>query len=134
LNLEFEPRPELQGYPTERARIRVYPDGAIEALPRGPRRVWKHRNPSPYGSAYADLDGNLCLYYPHDPEPLKWSWAEGLEGYVMRLRRHLIYEEAWRRSGAWPVEDTPHGEPAHGVHHIQSDFMLQEARRWKRRP
>lgn len=132
LNLEFEPLPELPDYPTERARIRVYLDGAIEALPRGPRRPWKHRNPSPYGKAYTDLGGSLCLYYPHDPDPLRWSWAEGLEGYVVRVRRHLIYEEAWRRTGEWPVEDAPHGEPAHGVRHIRSDFMRQEVRRWRR--
>lgn len=131
-DVEFQPLPELDSYPVERARVRVLTTGEVEALPRGPKRAWKHRNPSPLGSEFGTTAGTLCLFYPHDPAPLTWTWADGLADYFVRLRRHLIYEEAWRRHGTWPIEDAPHGNPPQGTHPILSAYMKQEGKRWAR--
>ena len=53
-------------------------------------------------------------YVPLDHRALRWEWNDGLEQYVLRLQRHLFFEEFNRREGHWPVEDAPHGHTGHG--------------------
>ncbi len=113
--------PELPGYPDEHVRISVRADGAVFAVPIdlvGARR-WEHRYPR---LAIEDLGrpefacvdwhfllGALCLWYPEDPQHLRWSWADGLDAYVRVVQRHLWSEEYHRRWGQWPGEAAPHG-------------------------
>lgn len=134
IDLTFAPLPELaaSGYGAERGRVSVRPDGAIYAYPLGSTsRTWHHRNPSPLGPALGTFAGALCLWYPNDPRSLRWDWDDGLEQYVTRLHRHLVFEEYHRREGRWPVEDAPHGDPVTGAHPIRSAFMRKERRRWE---
>lgn len=132
IDLTFAPLPELgvAGYGVERGRVSVRPDGAIYAFPLGSDRTWHHRNPSPLGPRFGKLAGDLCLWYPKDPRALRWEWDDGLEQYVTRVHRHLLFEEYYRREGQWPVEDAPHAEPVNGAHPIRSAFMREEERRW----
>lgn len=132
VDITFAPLPELAaaGYGAERGRVSVRPSGAIYAFPLGPDRTWHHRNPSPLGPRFGTLAGDLCLWYPNDPRSLRWDWDDGLEQYVTRVHRHLLFEEYYRREGQWPVEDTPHAEPVNGAHPIRSAFMRKERRRW----
>ena len=118
------------GYGPERARLLVPRSGAPEAYPRGPRRPWKHRNPRRGDADERWTTGSLCLYYPLDPRPLRWVWEDGLEAFVIRLHRHLFYEEYYRREQEWPVEDAPHGHPTRGVHPIQSKLLREAVKAW----
>lgn len=133
--LAFAPPWELveHGYSTELARLLVSRKPGADPLvwPCGPRRLWKHRNP---GSGDLDEDrttGPLCLWYPGDPEPLRWSWSDGLDAFVVRTHKHLFSEEFWRREGSWPAEDAPHGQPPRGVHPIKSPEMNKVVTEWK---
>lgn len=127
LDLTLKPLPALAsaGYPVERVRIVIHPDHTVRAFPRGrDSRPFKHRYPSP--------GGDLCLQYDADDPALRWLPEDGLEELVTRVHRHLMAEEAWRRTGRWPFEDTPHGQPAEGTHPVTSRRTKLEARRWKR--
>lgn len=132
VDLTFSPLPELAAadYGVERGRMSVRPHGDIYAFPLGPVRPWHHRNPSPLGPRFGKLAGDLCLWYLNDPRSLRWSWDDGLEQYVTRVHRHLLFEEYYRREGQWPVEDAPHAQPVTGAHRIRSAFMRREVRRW----
>lgn len=113
------------GYPVEVARVFVFVDGRVLAMPASaPGRTWEHRETVGFGP--------LCLCYPDDPPEYRWCWDEGLEEYVRILHRHLIYEEFYRREGWWPVEDAPHGNPSMGRWPIKSDGMRRLGRRRKR--
>ena len=91
-----------QNYPVEKVNIVIRSNGLIYAVSKsGKGRTWKHK----YNYRH------LCLWYPNDPDELRWSWADGLEEYVRIVARHLIYEEYCRRTGEWPIEDAPHGHP-----------------------
>jgi hypothetical protein len=132
-DLTFQPLQGLEDFTAERARISVSPQAEVFAFPLGARpRRWKHRNPSPLGYPFGDLAAELCLYYPGDPRALRWEWEDGFVAYVSRVHRHLFYEEYWRRTGSWPVEDAPHGEPEADVHPITTAFMRREEQRWSR--
>ena len=105
--LPCEPVFISEGYPIEKVNILLYRNEDIHAIPKsGKGRRWKHRHRK-FG-----VNTGLCLWYPHDPPELRWTWNDGLEEYVRIVARHLIYEEYWRRTGQWPVEDAPHGDPA----------------------
>lgn len=130
LDMTCTPLPELAGYQDERARVAIWPDGAIYSFPLGPARTWHHRYPSPLGAEFGYLAGQLCLWYPKDPRYLRWEWDDGLEQYVTRVYRHLFYEEYCRRESHWPVEDAPHDDPVTGAHPISSAFMRNEEGRW----
>lgn len=133
LDMTCTPLPELEvaGFQHERARIAIWPSGAIYSYPLGPARTWHHRYPSPLGPEFGHLAGELCLWYPKDPRYLRWEWDDGLEQYVTRVYRHLFYEEYYRREGQWPVEDAPHDDPVTGgAHPICSAFMRKEEHRW----
>jgi hypothetical protein len=127
----FDPPPELAaaGYCTERGRIAVTASGQVASFPLGSvGRRWKHRNGSPLGPIFDHLGGDLCLWYRHDPRGLRWEWDDGFEQYVTRVHRHLFFEEYWRRTGEWPFEDAPHGEPAAGVHPVLTRQMRKAAK------
>lgn len=132
IELTFRALPGLVGFDDERARVSVLPDTRVLTYPLGELRDWKHRNPSPMGPEFGHLAGDLCLFYPGDPRALRWEWADGFIAYLARVQRHLYFEEQWRRTGNWPVEDAPHGEPVHNAHPLETKFMRQEERRWAR--
>lgn len=120
-----------EGYPIECAWLFVRATGEVVAVPPEARRrrTWLHRDET-RGRAGIHVDGPLCLDYPDDPPDLRWSWdGRGLEELVLVVHRHLLYEEYYRRTGEWPVEDAPHGQPRRGRHPVRS----QEARHIIRR-
>lgn len=116
-----------QGYPIEELQLVIHGGGSVRAIPKSGRgRSWLHRN------SIAGVWLDLCLWDPSDPEPVRWSWDDGLEEYVRIVSRHLIYEEYRRRHGEWPVEDSPHGTSPTGRWPIRTREMKKAARRWGR--
>jgi hypothetical protein len=119
LEAEFQPTLELEanGYPAEVARIAQYADPRHPepyVHPIGPARTWEHR----YDLAPAHRNfEQLCLWYPGDPDRLVWKWHRGLIDLAGIARRHLWYEEHFRRTGRWPVEAAPHGHRLDGQRH-----------------
>lgn len=123
------PPPALEGYPAEHVRLTVLRDGQVFAVPiNTPTRPWLHRYPRlTLGQIRAwpmdqlipweGLLGCLCLWYPRDPAHLRWSWVNGLDGYLRLVQRHLWSEEYGRRHGHWPAEDAPHGSRPDGRSH-----------------
>lgn len=103
------------GYPIERVSITVWPSGRVTAIPGdAARRSWCHRNPFVLGML--DALGDLCLFYPGDPRPLRWEWSDGLIDYITIVHRHLQAEEYARRNqGTWPAEHAPHGTGPHPI-------------------
>ncbi|BAH47248.1 hypothetical protein ACVH9Z_37180 [Rhodococcus opacus] len=143
LDLTFAPPPETAtaGYHKERARISIREYGDPLTFPLGPERRWKHRYPAPLG-ADNDYWGQLCLWFPNDPRPLKWVPEDGLEDYVDRVHRHLFLEQHWRRTDNWPTEDAPHGTPtthnlptpsAMDTYPIASRALRRAVRTWQHR-
>jgi hypothetical protein len=127
LELTLHPLPALHhdGYPDERVRLIVRADLTVHAFPLASAgRRFKHRNPAPVR--------DLCLQYPHDDPALRWIPDDGLEALITLVHRHLMYEEAWRRTDVWPAEDAPHGEPPGDAHPVRSLALQHEARRWAR--
>jgi hypothetical protein len=124
LDLWLAPLPALarDGWPIEHARVFVFPDDEVHAVDmhRGPRR-YLHRNPG----------GTLCLQYPRDDAALRWLPEDGLEPLVTCVHRHLMYEEAWRRTGTWPAEDAPHGD-GKKPHRLRTPAARQAQRDWAR--
>jgi hypothetical protein len=125
IEVSFDPPtdPELADYPVERARISLFADGQVVAVPVGdPTRTWEHRYPTDI-SAVADGKwtfalGGLCLWFPGDPPHLRWDWSKGLDDFIRIVQRHLLFEEYCRRNRRpWPVEDAPHGAPPAGKTH-----------------
>jgi hypothetical protein len=127
LELTLRPLPALhrEGYPTEHVRVAIRANQTVHAFPRddGTRR-YKHRNTLPLR--------DLCLQYTDDDPTLCWIPQDGLEPLVTLVHRHLMFEEAWRRTGTWPSEDAPHGRPIQGSHPIRTQYLRQEVRRWAR--
>lgn len=128
LEAEFQPTLELEanGYPIEVARIAQYTDERHPepyVHPIGPKRTWEHR----YGLAPAHRNfKQLCLWYPGDADHLIWTWDRGLIDLVGIARRHLWYEEHFRRTGRWPVEDAPHGHRSDGQRHPVLTYEYNE--------
>jgi hypothetical protein len=119
LETVFQPTLELEanGYPVEVARIVQYADPRHSepyVHPIGPERTWEHR----YGLSPEHHNfQQLCLWYPGDADHFVWTWDRGLIDLVGIARRHLWYEEHFRRTGRWPVEDAPHGHRSDGQRH-----------------
>ena len=110
--ISFKPAPTLRGYPTETVRLTVPPSGDPVAVAVPADREFLHRYPRTHPDELRKrvpplefLVGALCLWYPNDPIDLRWSWIKGLVDFVRIVQRHLWYEEHWRRTGSWPVED-----------------------------
>lgn len=137
LDFDRPPAPELADFPTEAVRLSVFADGHALAVPvGGDSRSWCHRYPHPSIAELSrglipqrreSLFGALCLWDPRDPRHLRWGWEDGLDAFIRMVQRHLWYEEYWRRTGDWPVEDTPHGERADGLPHPIRDPRLRAA-------
>ena len=133
------PAPEyLPGYPAEHLRVNVDNTGEIWAVPvGGDERAWCHRYPymslaeilsrSPAKLTWIGITGPLCLEYPFDPPHLRWHWSDGLVPYLRMVQRHLWSEEYWRRHGAWPIEDAPHGDRPDGAAHPILSKQLRSA-------
>jgi SEC-C motif len=67
----------------------------------------------PRGSAASEhrlTETELCLYYKDDPDERRWKPEDGLRRLFDLARRHVTGEHLWRKTGAWPVEEAPHGE------------------------
>jgi len=136
--VHFDPPPAVSGlqFPAEDAHLLVPAFGDPVATPAGPERPWRHIYPraplsTPTGQtlgrvSLAQLVGGLCLWYPDDLPELKWDWRNGLDDFVRILQRHLWFEEFWSRTGAWPVEETPHGHrPDHKPHPVLDQRLLE---------
>jgi hypothetical protein len=54
-------------------------------------------------------EAELCLYYVNDPDERRWKPQDGLRRLFDLARRHVTGEYLWRTTGAWPVEEAPHG-------------------------
>lgn len=130
LDVRLEPPPpDLPNFPGEHVRVTVAADGRIFVVPvAGDARTWLHRYPRitiaeilrrPLTApiVWEHLFGSLCLWYPDDPDHLRWHWDEGIDIYLRVVQRHLWSEEYWRRHGTWPVEDAPHGDRRDGHPH-----------------
>lgn len=133
LRLVLRPNPPFDslGYPVEAAWLILRADGTAAAVcPEPPdARRWLHRNAGRYrGWPPGSQAGTLCLQYPHDPPALRWTWQDGLEALVLVVHRHLVFEEYWRRTGRWPVEDAPHGHGRrpHPILHSSTRRTLKE--------
>lgn len=119
LEFAFKPSLELEahGFPTEIGRLvqlvnHRHPEPYV--FPVGPTRTWHHRYPlAPQNGCF----GQLCLWYPLDPPHLQWTWSKDILSLVAIARRHLWFEEQYRRSGTWPVEDAPHAHARDGGPH-----------------
>lgn len=109
-----------EGYSAEQARIIVLRKATPRTIPLGPPRPWKHRN-GPFG--------DLCMWFDGDPRGLRWEWLDGFGAYVAIAHRHLFFEEMWRRTGSWPVEDAPHGSEGHPIRTLE---MQWKAKLWSR--
>jgi hypothetical protein len=135
LRLVLRPNPpfDSHGYPVECAWLALHADGLIAAIlpDGGAGRRWKHRYPGTFSMwpPHRRGHGTLCLHYPEDPQVLKVSWADGLARIVMVVHRHLLFEEWWRRTGRWPVEDAPHGPAPRGRHPITDPTTRQLVRK-----
>lgn len=44
---------------------------------------------------------SLCMWYPPDRPPWRWTLEEGLVGLIDRTRVHLLKEAWWRVTGRW---------------------------------
>jgi hypothetical protein len=73
---------------------------------------------------------SLCIWYPRDPPPERWTIQEGLHGLIDRARVHLLKEAWWRAHGHWPSPEV-HREPRGTEHRVgRSDRRrLQRASR-----
>ena len=91
-------------YPIEFVEIWIAPGGAFATPLADDNRSWEHRYP-PMGNGVAPL----CLWYPDDPETLRWIPDQPIEDFIGIVSRHLQAEEHFRRQGIWPIEGAPHG-------------------------
>lgn len=107
------------GFPVELALIRITPTGLGMAWPLDDRRLFYHRNPN----------GDLCMWFPGDPPSLRWTAVKPLVDLILITRRHLIYEEFYRRNNWWPVEDVPHGFQANTEAPIKTSSLRRRLRR-----
>jgi hypothetical protein len=126
LEVTFSAPPQMPDLHKERVRIVVRETGEIFAVPVGPERSWEHRYErytiaallrATHTVDWHFLLGGLCLWYPRDPAHLRWSWRQGLDGYLRLVQKHLWSEENFRSTGVWPGEDAPHGRRPDGLPH-----------------
>ncbi|MGH2748546.1 MAG: SEC-C metal-binding domain-containing protein [Actinomycetota bacterium] len=61
-------------------------------------------------SEHRNGEAELCLFYKGDPPERRWTHRDGLCRLFDLARRHVTGEYIWRTTGAWPIEEAPHGE------------------------
>lgn len=133
----FTPPPAMANYPVEKLIIAIRSKHDVAAVPVGPARTWEHRFPRytvddilRYGRVplgWKSLLGGLCLWYPQDPDHLKWTWSDGLDAYLRIVQRHVWLEEHFRQHRVWVGEDVPHGQRDDGQPHPILTPELREA-------
>jgi len=47
----------------------------------------------------------LCMWFPRDPDSLRWTLDKGLTGLIDRARVHLLREAWWRMTRRWPAPE-----------------------------
>jgi hypothetical protein len=114
-----------ESYPVESVDIWFVSDGAFVTPPTDDNRTWEHRYPR-NRSGFAPL----CLWYPDDPETMRWTFDQPIEDFVGIVSRHVQAEEYLRRNGTWPMEDVPHGSK--GRLPFQTAAMWRASKRRKR--
>lgn len=66
----------------------------------------------PHESPHRYADGALCMWFPNDPPPSRWTFADGPAALLGHISAHLQREEWWRRTGEWAGAEAPHGVTA----------------------
>jgi hypothetical protein len=61
-------------------------------------------------SEHRTSEVELCLHYKDDPGERRWKPEDGLRRLFDLARRHVTGEYISRETGAWPIEEAPHGE------------------------
>jgi hypothetical protein len=79
---------------------RVYADGPTDS---------PHRYPGSEGDDRGRT--RLCIWYPDDPQELRWVPKDGLLSLIEMTRIHLFKEAYWRETAEWPGEEAPHAVP-----------------------
>ncbi len=106
------------GFPIEAASVWITPRGEGRAWPFVGQRAFHHRNP----------EGDLCMWFPGDRPGLRWTPDKSLLDLVLIVRRHLIFEEFYRRHQYWPVEDIAHGTPRSAEVPIETSALRRRLR------
>ena len=99
---------------------RVY-RSSIDVLhyePRNVRILFSRRTPTvaqitvdgPTESPHRYQDGNLCIWYPNDPEETRWVIDDGLLHLMRLVEVHLFRESWWRETGVWCGPEAGHTE------------------------
>jgi hypothetical protein len=63
-------------------------------------------------SEHRHSDGGLCLWFPIDPRPRRWTIDDGLLQLLLLSIAHLFKEAWWRESDEWLGEHVHHGGEA----------------------
>lgn len=69
---------------------------------RTSRRYRQQRPPHLYD------DDALCLYYPNDPDHLRWLPEDGIVTIIIWAEQWLASFYVWRFTNRWPGESAPH--------------------------
>lgn len=72
-------------------------------------------------SEHRNGEAILCLYYWNDPPERRWTADDRLIRLFDLARQHLACEHVFRETGAWPIDEAPHGE----THSAPSDPTLR---------
>jgi len=76
---------------------RIYADGPTDS----PHRYSPHHKDPLRRSS-------LCIWYPDDPDELRWVPGDGLLSLIETTRVHLFKEAYYRETGEWLGEEVPH--------------------------
>jgi hypothetical protein len=66
----------------------------------------------PSASPHRYGDGSLCMWFPYDPDHLRWSHRDGAATLIGCVALHLVREQWWRDTGEWVGPEAPHELPA----------------------
>lgn len=91
---------DVPGYESRRLRI---------AFDRKHREVPRVFAGGPTRSKHRYKDESLCMWFPNDPEELRWVRSDGLVALIGHSIAHLFREAWWRETGEWPGPEAPHG-------------------------
>lgn len=53
----------------------------------------------------------LCIWHPHDPREVRWTFDDGLLPLLGLIRLHLFREAWWRETDEWLGPQAPHAAP-----------------------